>query len=398
MWIRALETIVEHHQIPSAFFNNPNDQGIFTERQIFLYKKGNKILTIHIYLSTGIILFKGAEYSSWIEKYMEELIRIVNNFSPLNPPFNEKINSPQASKSANISEASPQFSKLDTISSSPEKDNAESINITTQTPVETEPKSSDIIEPVTPSQPSPIIISELSMNDKRETAVDIDNSPDYIPSSQPVTGIHVLSNNLEEKSISPSNQPVCSNNYKTSSPKNSENLSIISEQLQTLWSANKKTNTGMEVLSNGIKNTSKTISQVQDSMQSHTERLENLINRLSCDFDTKLETFMLSIESTINKKLTSFERKFESKIQSELTDIKKRLSEREGDLKKIEDCFSSYTVCLDTKVDDAICRINKIDTSAFNSLQEVTNEICVTNNNLSEEVNKIKSQIQDQVS
>ena len=99
VWLTALETLIRQHQIPCASFNNPDLNGIFIETQIFLYEKGNNILAIHIYHSTGILLFKGPAYKSWIEKYMNELCNNVNNYATKNITFFIIITSlPQASR------------------------------------------------------------------------------------------------------------------------------------------------------------------------------------------------------------------------------------------------------------------------------------------------------------
>ena len=174
--------------------------------------------------------------------------------------------------------------------------------------------------------------------------------------------------------------------------KNDE-LQLMSEQLKALWSANKKMKNSIDVLSQGVQNTSKTITQVQDALLSHTDHIENLIKKLSADFDTKMETFMLAIDNVIDKKLSVLENKFDKKLERDIQHIVSRVNEREGDLKKIEDCFSSYTVCLDTKINDVVDKCNSLDLPSLNTWGDVTNKNCDMISNLNNELDNIKTHL-----
>ena len=446
LWLVAFETLIKEYELPHASFNNPNETGTFFETQISFFESGNKVVTAHIYLSTGVILFKGQAHKTWSEKYMDTLYHSVNELSMNSPNKTDIASDENQINSANeISTSDINVPSVPANNFNMDQNTNIPTNFTIlSSPPQTDSAATDISEFNSESQPSPINLTQFLQSDDENNNL----SPDYIYPTQQVpcssvtttaviTSSHkstpishisectlasngnkntILSDSVTTQntcktpknlnllnvlpSADPSSSPLVIENtvnmnlLKTSTPvtrktsvnlvtttpytnqstKSSENnkIELLSEQLKALWSENKKIHNSIDAMSDGIQNTSKTLTNVQDALISQSNRLETLIKKMSIDFDTKLETFMLAIDNVVDKKVLALEKRIDDKLKRDLTDINTKLNKREGDFKNIEDCFSSYTVCIDTKVNEALTKFDSLDFSSLNTWGDLT--------------------------
>ena len=79
-WLQAFELFFDPALFTFSWFNFLDDSGKVFESQIHLYCTSNqKSLTVHIYLSTGVVLIKGKGYSEWVSAYFHEIKKIYND-------------------------------------------------------------------------------------------------------------------------------------------------------------------------------------------------------------------------------------------------------------------------------------------------------------------------------
>ena len=80
LWLEAFESFFSQTFFNILWLNYADESGKFFESVIQLHNsKGIKTFTIHIYLSTGVVLFKGKCQNAWLDSYFRQIQKSYQN-------------------------------------------------------------------------------------------------------------------------------------------------------------------------------------------------------------------------------------------------------------------------------------------------------------------------------
>ena len=82
IWIQAFERYYEQQTKLKCEWNKVSNQNQqYSELQLFVHNQtGSKCITIHIYLTTGVILIKGSLWKQWAENEFAIFKAVIDNF------------------------------------------------------------------------------------------------------------------------------------------------------------------------------------------------------------------------------------------------------------------------------------------------------------------------------
>ena len=338
-WLQAFEQYIHPSILTATWTNYRDEKGLFFETQIHVYNRGQKTVTIHVYLSTGIIIFKGLDHLQWVAQHFPKIqaeFRIIVDDSASNCP-NITTNETSSSIESNTNRSS-DYPNCDITNETTAiilptteeiiiMDSSADMSQSTQDQY-TPSADGGLIDPVGSTlQPTPSIIKSDA-----EEITNIDSPADMI---DPVCGTLQLTPSIVESdaeesnsgtSILPSPPTVDSEqhpntpNKSTTKPPDQSKIPTLSKhesenedlkkQLNALWSDNKKLRSALQTVDIGVKNVTQQLLSVQQSVQQQSTTLENVITAIETKFDAKISTFMEATIASMDVNLATLETRF----------------------------------------------------------------------------------------
>ena len=291
VFLEAFEQLLATGQFSSEWLNVPDEKGLIYECIIPLYEQTVKKVTIHVFLTTGVILFKGVEHDSWPRKYLPGILNTINNVISNHTSDLESEIVSYASVIQPENETNPTNQIRDeTLTQADSHD----INSALDALNEDINEITDLVNgKLSETENDQILIKTTEIRA---------NSPDFIlatPPENPITTTPV--NNNAENSNKIKNREH-SNNFSNSETQKSTALPELETQLKGLWAENKNLRIALDTVDNGLQNANKTLRSIQDSMIAQKETFESMLQAFDKKFDVKLETFVSAINGSIDKK------------------------------------------------------------------------------------------------
>ena len=399
IFLEAFEQLLATGQFSSEWLNVPDDKGLYFECIIPLYEQTVKKVTIHVYLSTGVILFKGTDHDAWPRKYLPQILDAVNEISSSGDIKNFEsqiiLNTPAMPAETETIPVCQMPAETETIPACQINNaNATTSDITQHEidmTIATVSDDMDELNVILDSAPDKLSEADPPIEN---TLVQAD-SPDFLLPTPPVTEVKSQMNTKLNSKI----------NYNTSNTAPNHNdhhngsesyigIPELEIQLKGLWAENKNVRTAVSTLDNGLQNVNKTLGGIQDALTEQKDKFDNMLVAFDKKFDIKLETFISAMNDSMDKKIKKATSEVHTKLQKEIAEIKDVVGAHkihtENRLKKIsEHRIEAYAEQINGEIEMINSKLNDIDTTSINKWSSEIDNLAVEQANIIKSFEKI---------
>ena len=390
-FLEAFEQVLTSGQFSSEWLNVPDDKGLYYECIIPLYEQTVKKVTIHVFLTTGVILFKGSEHDSWPRKYLPEILDTINNVC--------SSNNASELDSEIISTASPAELGNSTCPADQIYDEnithteSHGINLAMTTINE------DVAEITAIVNENP----KESENDQISMKVSqiLVGSPDFIPATPPVSSpkitIPAIAADINVEHSEKIKNTEDSQYLSNSAARNITGLPELESQLKGLWAENKNLRTALATVDNGLQNVNKTLCSIQDSMTSQKNTFESMLQTFDKKFDMKLETFMSAMSDSVDKKIKIANSALQSKFQKDIENIKEVIGSHKIQIEKRlqslnEPGTEDYRARIEREIENLKYRVQEIDIPSINRWSAEIDNLTTQQNKFVKSLDRLASE------
>ena len=377
-----------------TWFNSENSEKTYTECQITIYQHSIKFVTVQIFLSTGVVLFKGPAHHSWPTRHITIIKNMISELDD-NELTTLQANKLVATKLATSDETalrviltsddetpnnSPGNGHKDLFESNFQADSAQISPISLETNASTHTK---IVSPVdmtvqTSCSNTVVVVPESPLAslplDSNANDGDPELSSVQVPSPIAMSEMGFSDAENKNKGTKDKTPPKILN----STP--NQDLLDIKSQFEGLWSENRRLNIALDNISNGVKNITSSIADFQKLVNSQNTKMEQTFKAIELKFDNKLKCFMEAYEATVDKKISAAVSANQKKVERYLACIESKISE------------PNDNVNLQASMQEISNKQNQ-DRSSLSTLTEVVANIRLELNNNSRDISQLATNV-----
>ena len=417
LWLRALEEALDFATADNVvWYNTFDDNDKIFECQIQFHQNTNRIATIHVYLTTGVLLIKGknrntiiANFFPLLKDFYEKLV--VNSKLALDPDTVQLPVSP-IQTSAVHTNSTPQIGILNptlvTSSTSCQNEDfshqdEDSISILQEIPADC-PDNAALLENIDDFSVAGIFNSSadlfastlLQSSDETPSICSVESAlheMTYVAATHTtpvgafpattVPPVYTTSANTQttwSTSLTMSSSIYCapsSNDinvpHMSSTPVQSQAIPESNNQVMFLLKENKKIRASFENIQNGISNVTSQLSNFRTILTDKTTEFTDGLSKLENRFDEKISAFESLLNDNWHKKLVLVEEKLTQNFNKSISVMQNKIGEfKMGVYNDIRALQSSNKSCdHEQKLLSLEQKVDKVDIPSLNSMSDL---------------------------